>query len=730
MLASLLRQRRSVRVPSKLSPKFLGLSNIKFNSTVATETANQSSENATTEKSQDGAAKKPFQRRKFQGPHTVDLLKNVVEDENLNITEKFTKYETILSQADKSYISSPRFFYSSTIIGHKLMNSIAKYSKNNANSSIPVSLLFDKFLRISMEKQLLQVSQGSRAVTELLSEKQYTKALSLWVELLEYFNKNPQGFEQNPKFERTVDKESFFATGLATYILTCHFNKAPIDEVFISSMIGDNTVPFYRFQSVFPMIKSLTAKEKETLIGDFDLIKSYKHDPNDLTTWKNATLAATEQKSDLLNKLIGDIRKNAERRNITFTEPTYVKLMQLYSLDGNYKMGLSIWTEMQNENIEPSLDAWNQLLEIHGKLNLPQKSLRIESVWKLLNEKFEPNSDSYAALIRGYISAKDTGRALGTVSDLKKEGKVKVTDEIRESILIGLLNTGMSTQAEKLYQLYLKESEYKPSIKFYNSYLSALLKSNDLDKASHVIEQLVSTADVQPDIATYTIIIDVLMKRARRKRTEFDGSILIDLFTSMEKRGLTPSEKTLTVFMSNLLKNESTVPLGRLVFDYVKSKKMRISATTYTAVISGECESGDMESAMTTFHEAIQSGITLRPMFYNMILKGFLSANNIKHSIEFYNFIMNSTTPENRPNFFSYYYLLKTAINSGNNDYIKLVIDEMDKSAITKFGRAIPYLLTDVENKGIKIPEKLETFRSEFLKEAEQKNSLKNDFTS
>ncbi|GME79108.1 unnamed protein product [[Candida] boidinii] len=251
-----------------------------------------------------------------------------------------------------------------------------------------------------MEKQLLQVSQGSRAVTELLSEKQYTKALSLWVELLEYFNKNPQGFEQNPKFERTVDKESFFATGLATYILTCHFNKAPIDEVFISSMIGDNNVPFYRFQSVFPMIKSLTAKEKETLIGDFDLIKSYKHDPNDLTTWKNATLAATEQKSDLLNKLIGDIRKNAERRNIKFTEPTYVKLMQLYSLDGNYKMGLSIWTEMQNENIEPSLDAWNQLLEIHGKLNLPQKSLRIESVWKLLNEKFEPNSDSYAALIQ------------------------------------------------------------------------------------------------------------------------------------------------------------------------------------------------------------------------------------------------------------------------------------------------------------------------------------------
>ncbi|GME71590.1 unnamed protein product [Ambrosiozyma monospora] len=279
-------------------------------------------------------------------------------------------------------------------------------------------------------------------------------------------------------------------------------------------------------------------------------------------------------RSGLANTQIENNLKNVAKQGVNLSADIWAYIMRIHIISKNFPAAVNVFSKLGEHGVsKPSVELWNELLSVHSKLNTPHKKQRVESVWKLLQQAVTPNADSYLYLIQGYVLSGNLDDALKTIGDLKMTKPDLVDDKIKQALLVGLLNAKKLPEAEKLFQLYLKEG-FQPNIKFYNKYLTILLKNNQSDNATKLFDMLTADKNVKPDAATWTLIIDLFLRRASKAGKD-DSDVmpqLINLLDLMKKDSVALNQSTMTMLIHNLLQDNGKKQIGLKLYEHLKSQ--------------------------------------------------------------------------------------------------------------------------------------------------------------
>ncbi|KAG7867153.1 hypothetical protein KL918_002592 [Ogataea parapolymorpha] len=631
-------------------------------------------------------------------PRSGNSLMNLVHDDTVTLSQFFERVERSVSKLSDTRVER------NLPLGHILMNKLQTLNKDNA--VVKDSVLFNRFVDIWGENKLLHASHADRAVRRLLVESKYDKALELWQRLLEKLKEEPDGFKETRE-ARFTSEAVFRTTGIVAYVLKTLSENAVPDAATLDLLAGGVKLSPRLVDFVLQPLElddATTEKVKSAINGHF-----FKPDPNSPALLTAAFVAATEGRYDRVEAIIRKLYTAREKSQEPFSEQTYAKLMELCAITGKYQQAQQLWAELTKAGVKPTVQTWNQLLNVHAKSDAPQKLLRIESVYRLLRESVQPDAQTVGLMIYGYLGCRELKKALDFYRAQKDAASAQEVWDIRNTLLRGLVQNDYVAEAEKFYNVFRAEAKaqnvaFEPDIRFYNSLLRHLFAKDDVDKALATMDEILGSDTLAPDVATYTTIIDVLGMKASRTGVPVEVEIQKLIDTMMSSK-IKPSVRTTGALVKMLAAKPETIAIAEQLVEQLKKDKRRISDVIYSTMVTAESSQGNVSKAMEYFYAALEAGVPMTTQFYNSIFRGFSINPDVRGLRRFFEFVQKNATQ--KPNFYTFYYMLRAAAIQDDHVLAQYVIDELAEAELQDLGTRLPQMLERYKKAGLDVPARL-----------------------
>lgn len=160
----------------------------------------------------------------------------------------------------------------------------------------------------------------------------------------------------------------------------------------------------------------------------------------------------------------------------------YYHLLLSYCKSDDVDKAIGLWTQMQDEDVQPSeqfLTKLGQLLQKHNKpvpFALPNEPKKVKEEDELLNKQSKPVSSQVKSFRRA-VNARDVEEAQNIMNSLSDS---EFTNTDRSRLLNLLLANGRIGEASRILLNWL-ERGVKPQIRTLNFVINNLAKSGDMD---------------------------------------------------------------------------------------------------------------------------------------------------------------------------------------------------------------------------------------------------------
>lgn len=648
-------------------------------------------------------------KKRFYNNQLVTSLYNALDVEYREFSPFFEKIQQCFQKAsaeDKSKCAR-----SMVALGNKMISKVVEIKENTKNE-VSTSILLKEIITLLIDNKLIHSSHFSRYLTSLIAEKKYMAALTLWIENANYFNHTPQAFETKFGTEASMKTEHQLY-GLTSYLLSLLENKEQIDPEFIK-LIFDKSKPcklheFERFTRKLP----LSSEDRSAIFNLYSSYSTKNFDINSAESLKGIRLASVDGKTVHLENTIEKNLKAYENRESEIKPDTIAHYMKYLNQAKLYSRAIELWKFASKHKIEINVSIWNQLLSSFSNLSIENSKSKVESVWKLLQENVKPNSESYSIYVKYLIKTKNIEQVKTVLSDLKKNNKNLFDSNLKCSMVEYLLLSGKVTEALQLFNLYQQDESFRPTIEIYNKLLSKLVLEKKNGEADALLGDILKDKNVKPDIATWTTIIDLLLKNAAKSNLTKE-EVLAKIFSivkTMESLDVKFNSVALTMVATNLLRNNSTHSLGLSILQNMEVSGVKLNNVAYTAIITSFTSAGDTTNALYYYDKAINNGILPTAFLYNSILKGYSRNPNVAETRKFMANIKTliKENPQNQkllPNKYTFYFLLIQGLSAKDRTFVNDVLKEL-AVADTELGAELPTILKLLSEKGYQVPEPL-----------------------
>ncbi|ODV97749.1 hypothetical protein PACTADRAFT_31182 [Pachysolen tannophilus NRRL Y-2460] len=638
-----------------------------------------------------------------EGIKDVDTLINRFQ----NFLEKEQKYKRISTS-----MATGLLIYKS----NALMDKLEKL--NTGAEGLSTATLNYKVLSILINYQLANVSQFNRVMFDYLKDGKPNDSLSLWIEFIEYSKSLPDDLKnafiavRNPIYEKAE-----LSIVYLSYLYSCFLNKQQPSLEFYHSLIQDsNYTPSYRALNLYmSRLRSSSIdniKEFEKFFQNFiRTCELEAMDPNSETFAIENLKAAQQYKISIIDNNYRNILKISKLKEIPVTEESFQKLMHAYSLVSNPAKAQVVWNEMIQRNITPSISSWNELLYSFSKVKKnftkeqkDENLLKIEKTFNYILENVGINQDTIKYLICGYIANDEFEKSFKLIQELSSPkgsfNGLKINNDIKIAYILELLFKDKLAESEKIFQSFVgeKDSDFKPDIKVFNSFLTKYCGLKKFDKCEELINIMQDKYDLKPDIATYTILINLMFKYSVERNEKFDiKTTLSNIIQDMKQNNIEfNTTYNLTTIIDGLYKFQE-FEIARLLTHYMVENKVPMSLKTYTTIINAESKSGDITIAEEFFKKSIKSGFKISTSFFNNIIDGCVKSDYINKAIKYYELLKNDKNSKGR--------------TIRNKPLLMAILEDLSSCLTTdkdfKLGDGIPKILKQLKEKDVELPDKL-----------------------
>ncbi|KAL9241193.1 hypothetical protein vseg_015330 [Gypsophila vaccaria] len=327
-------------------------------------------------------------------------------------------------------------------------------------------------------------------------------------------------------------------------------------------------------------------------------------------------------------QIMWDLVTNMRSKRILNVE-TFCIIMRKYARMQKVDEALYTFNIMEKYGISPNLAAFNGLLSALCKSKNVRKA---QEIFDKMKERFEIDSKTYSILLEGWGREPNLPKAreifrqmihVGCAPDivtygimvdvLCKAGRVNKALEVVRSmeaegckptsfIYSILVHTyGVENRIEDAIDTFLEMAKngVEADVVVYNALISAFCKVNKFNNVYRVLKEMDSKG-VSPNARTCNIVLNSLI---RQEQTDEAFKVFRKMIRVCE-----PDADTYTILLKMFFgRDESDMALK--VWKYMKQKKFVPSMHTYSVMVDGFCDKGQVSDACVYMEEMIEKGM-------------------------------------------------------------------------------------------------------------------------
>lgn len=290
----------------------------------------------------------------------------------------------------------------------------------------------------------------------------------------------------------------------------------------------------------------------------------------------------------------------------------------------------------------------------------PEKALSVLREC-LRNQGIIPSSFTFRSLIHGFSSQGKMDRAI-EVLELMTDGKFRYPFDnfVCSSIISGFCKIGKPELAVGFFENAESWGALQPNIVTYTALVNALCELGRVNEVSDLVSRI-EKERLKFDVVFYSSWIcgylkEEILEGAIRKYRQMVQSginpdtisytILIDGFSKqgnvekaagflelMKKDGLKPNLVTYTAIMLGFCK-KGKLEEAFAVFKMVEDLGFKVDEFTYATLIDGVCRSGDFDRVFNLLDDMEKKGISVSIVTYNSVISGLCKVGRTSEADE------------------------------------------------------------------------------------------------
>ncbi|ONK71202.1 uncharacterized protein A4U43_C04F5930 [Asparagus officinalis] len=317
------------------------------------------------------------------------------------------------------------------------------------------------------------------------------------------------------------------------------------------------------------------------------------------------------------------------KRHSLLNPETFAIIIRNYARAQKFDEALYAFNVMDKFGIAPDLSSFNSLLSALCKAKNVRKA---HQVFDEMSERFEPDSKTYSILLQGWGLAPNLPKMFEVfdemvergcepdivtygimVDSLCKAGRIeKAVEVVREmrvrdcpptSFIYSVLvhGYGVEKRIEDAVETFLEmeRNGVIPDVAVYNALVSAFCKVHRFENVYRVLGEM-GEKGVVPNSRTCNIILNCLIGLGRNDEA-------YRLFRRMIKI-CEPDSDTYTMMIKMFFESDR-LEMAMKVWKYMRIKQFVPSMHTFSVLINGLCEKGEVDKACVFLEEMIEKGI-------------------------------------------------------------------------------------------------------------------------
>lgn len=546
--------------------------------------------------------------------------------------------------------------------------------------------------------QLGQLTTGNAAQV-------YQDVLHTWVKYIEYSKTLDHplytkrfGFLQEDGFRNTdLRNLVFFA-----YVMSCLNVGVEYSFKDAARLLQSERTPeaFHVQQSVRGLRLEALEPELDTFKKNIDALTLQLLDPNGSVVRQRINDAIRRKEGAGLGRLFAQVQEALVSNKVPIAEATLVKFMEGFYETGQHRSVFLVFQQMLANGIsKPGATAWDYAFRAMGHTSYikqllgPEKTAlgdKIDRMVKTMEFNKQPvTAKTLAILVGAYANL----GLFDKVDEAIGHYEVPLIHAAKSNILVGYLTNNRVEDAEKKFKEYTSDgSGFVPSSTAMNTFLAHYARQKNFGAVDGIL-QFMKAHNVAEDVATYSIAIDVFFKMYLQKGLEPNIEEILAGLAAEDTFIL--NAVTLTTIVDGLVKG-SNIEAARALFDYANGKRgsqfNQTQPQLLTTMIKGELDHGLLGKAEVLFDQMVQTRND--PRMWNMMIKTLLERHEALALDYFRRFqAQKALSSRVAPNHFTYYFLLLHFVKRGDAKQVQLLLNQLEKSALTDLGSELPGML-------------------------------------
>ncbi|CAA7052023.1 unnamed protein product [Microthlaspi erraticum] len=415
--------------------------------------------------------------------------------------------------------------------------------------------------------------------------------------------------------------------------------KEVYDKMVVIGGVGGDNVTTQLF-----MRACLRERKPEEAVKIFKRVMSREEEAEPDSEMYSLAVQAACKIPDLAMAL-GLLRETREKFGVPATQETYTSVIVASVREGNMEEALRVKDEMVEFEIPMSLIAATSLISGYCKGNELGKALDLFD--KMEEEGLAPDRVMFTVMIEWFVKKEKMEKAVEVYKRMKSAGVVpssvlvhtmiqgclrawspevalEIFDDCFETGLVNgfmcskilslLCKRGKVDEARRLLSM-MESNGIEAGVVSYNNVMLAHCRAKNMDLARLVFLEMLGKG-IEPNGYTYSILIDGFFKN-------HDEKSAWDVFNQMVASNFEADEVAYNTFVNGLCKVGQTSKAREVLQNLFKEKRCFMSCMSYNTIIDGFFREGEADSAVETYREMSENGVSPNVVTFTSLINGF-----------------------------------------------------------------------------------------------------------
>lgn len=182
-------------------------------------------------------------------------------------------------------------------------------------------------------------------------------------------------------------------------------------------------------------------------------------------------------------------------------------------------------------------------------------------------------------------------------------------------LIVLLGRSGQPQRAQQIFETMIEEG-LEPTPELYTALLAAYCRSNLIDDAFSILEQMKKLALCQPDVYTFSILIKACVDASRFELVDY-------LYEQMTERGITPNTVTQNTVLSGYGRAGKFEEMEKVLMGMVKSTTCKPDVWTMNTILSLFGNEGQVEMMERWYEKFRNFGIEPETRTFNILIGAY-----------------------------------------------------------------------------------------------------------